>query len=82
MLVFALTIVLVLGGTQPDVTIIHAGIFSQARCEELVRSFNGMDPDITDQVTGRPVIMTFNKCVPMDAEVEAKAYNDALKGNL
>ena len=80
MLVFALTIVLALGGTQPDVTIIPGGLWSQEECERMATPPG--KPVITDPVTGRPVIMSFYKCVPMDAETEAMAYNDALGGNL
>ena len=74
MLVFAFYIVHVLGGTQPGVTLINGGIFTEAECTQLATSLDGMAPDNMDPVTGRPVIMTFHKCVPMDAEAEAKAY--------
>ena len=78
MLVSVFTTILVLGGTQPDVTVMPGFKLSVRDCQDMVNRFSGKPPVLTDPVTGRPVIMTFYKCVPADPEREIRDYQGAI----
>lgn len=70
----------ILGGGQeePGVTVVTEAILDTTECREAAQRAEERPPVVVDSVSGRPVIMTFFKCVNADAEMELEKWQTAV----
>lgn len=71
----------ILGGGEPDVTIITREKSDHSTCRETAASLESDGPTLVDPVTERPVIMSFHKCVPLVAEDEIEEWQRFIATN-